>query len=182
MLRPKPEAKNRMPGGPASFGVGVAFRWRYILLPIVVLVLSMLLTACFYHRLPAEVAYHFQSDGSPDRWQSRGTIILWLLWPQLFLTLLATGIAWGVPRLGTLFRLPISTPSEPPKVLLLMGNMVALPQILLCFAMADIFSYNAYLIHILPLWTSALIVIGVGTIVLGILFLQAIRQAQGIGR
>jgi len=70
-------------------GATLAFHWSYIILPLVILLLSMILIACFYHRLPVEVSYHFRADGSPDRWLSRGAIILWMLLPQLFLTLLA---------------------------------------------------------------------------------------------
>jgi len=163
-------------------GVTLAFHWSYIILPVVILLLSIILTACFYHRLPAEVAYHFKSDGSPDRWLSRGAIILWMLLPQLFLTLLAGAITWGITRLSALFRQPESTWIKPGGILSLMGNMVGLPQIILCFAMLDIFSYNSFQIHIMPLWVFALIVMGVGGIILGIFFIRAIRQAWGATR
>ncbi len=158
-------------------GVTVAFRWGYIILPVVILFLSIILTAYFYRLLPVEVAYHFKPDGSPDRWLSRGAIILWMLLPQLFLTLLAGGITWGTARLSALFQQPDSTWIKPERILLLMGNMIGLPQIILCFAMLDIFSYNSFQIHIIPLWVFALIVMGLGGIILGIFFIRAIRQA-----
>ena len=60
-----------------------------------------------------------------------------------------------------------------------MGNMVALPQIILCFAMLDIFSYNSYQMHIMPLWVFALIIMGLGGIILGIFFIRAIRRGWG---
>ncbi len=63
-----------------------------------------------------------------------------------------------------------------------MGNMVALPQIILCFAMLDIFSYNSYQIHIMPLWVFALIIMGLGGIILGVFFIRAIQQAWGATR
>jgi len=162
--------------------VSLAFHWSYIILPVVILLLSVILTAYFYHRLPVEVAYHFQSDGSPDRWLSRGAIILWTLLPQLLLTLLAGVIIWGITRLSALFRQSESTGIKLEKILLVMGNMIALPQIILCFAMVDIFSYNSYQTHLPPLWVFALIVMGVGGIILGIFFLQAIRQAWGVSK
>ncbi|MFC2071302.1 DUF1648 domain-containing protein [Chloroflexota bacterium] len=158
-------------------GATLAFHWSYIILPVVILFLSIILTTYFYHLLPGEVAYHFKSDGSPDRWLSRGAIILWMLLPQLFLTLLAGAMTWGITRLGVLFRQKESTWVKPESILLLMGNMIGLPQIILCFAMLDIFSYNSYQIHIMPLWVFALIVMGLGGIVLGIFFIRAIRQA-----
>ena len=65
------------------------------------------------------------------------------------------------------------------KVLSIMGNMVALPQIILTFAMLDIFFYNAYRIHLIPLWIFALIVMVLGSIFLGVFFIQAIKQSYG---
>ena len=37
----------------------LSFRWRYIIFPLAILLLSIILSASFYHRLSAEVAYHF---------------------------------------------------------------------------------------------------------------------------
>ncbi|MFC1976836.1 DUF1648 domain-containing protein [Chloroflexota bacterium] len=160
----------------------LAFRWSYIILPVILLLLSIILTAYFYHRLPVEVAYHFEPDGSPDRWLNRGTLTLRMLLPQLFLTLVAGAITWGIIKLSALFRQPESTRVKPERILLLMGNMVALPQIILCFAMLDIFSYNSYQIHIMPLWVFTLIVMGLGGIILGIFFIRAMRRTWGASR
>ena len=156
----------------------MTFHWSYIMLPVVFLLLSIIVTAYFYRLLPAEVANHFQSDGSPDRWLSRSAIILWMFLPQLSLTLLAGAITWGITRLGALFRQPESTRIKPERILLLMGNMIALPQMMLGFAMLDIFSYNSYQIRLMPLWMFALIIMGLGSIVLGVFFIRVIRQMR----
>ena len=157
----------------------LTFRWSYIILPLAILLVSIVLVLCFYWRLPAEVAYAFKPDGSPDIRMSRGVIILWALVPQILLTLLAGAITWGITKLGALFKQTDTTGIRLERVLLLMGNMVALPQIILCFAMLDIFSYNSYQIHIMPIWVFALIVMGLGVIILGIFFIQVIRQVWG---
>jgi len=171
-------AKSKGPAEPAAMGSTLAFRWGYIMLPLAVLLLSVIVAAYFYHRLPAELAYHFGSDGSPDRWLGRGVVLLLTLLPQLFLTLLAGAITWGVARLAAGFRLPVDVGLKPESILLFMGNMVALPQIILGFAMLDIFSYNSYQIHILPLWVFALIIMVVGGIILSVFFIQTLRQAS----
>jgi len=159
-------------------GVSFAFRWRYIIAPVVILLLSVIVTIVFCGRLPAEVAYRFQADGSPDKLLSRGMIILWMLLPQLFLTLLAGAITWGISIISARFMQPESAAVRPERIIALMGNMIGLPQLILFFAMLDIFSYNSYQIHLLPLWVFALIVMVIGGIVIGVLFFQAIRQAQ----
>ena len=155
----------------------VTFRWSYIFLPIVVLIISVIMVAVFYSRLPAEVGYLFKSDGSPDSWAGRVVIVLWALLPQIFLTLVAMAITLGMARLGAPFYQPETSLVKPETALLFMGNMIALPQLILCFAMLDIFSYNAYQIHIMPLWVFALIVMGIGAIILGVFFIRAVQQA-----
>ncbi len=177
VLRRGQAVKSKEPAKQTTAGAMLAFHWSYIILPVVILLLSIILVAYFYHLLPVKVAWHFEADGLPDEWLGRGTIILWMLLPQLFLTLLAGAITWGITKLGALFRQPESTWIKPESILVLMGNMVALPQAILCFAMLDIFSYNSYQIHILPLWVFALIIMGLGGIILGIFFIRAMRQA-----
>ncbi|MFC1965177.1 DUF1648 domain-containing protein [Chloroflexota bacterium] len=156
----------------------ISFRWIYIILPLAILILSVVLTAYFYHLLPGEVAYHFE-DGSPDKWMSRGAIIAWMLTPQVFFVLLAAGIVWGITILSSRYRQEVNIAVK--RVLSLMGNMVALPQIILSFAMLDIFSYNSYQIRIMPLWVFALIVMVLGGIILGVFFAMTIRQVGGYG-
>jgi hypothetical protein len=71
------------------------------------------------------------------------------------------------------------TPSQWIKrMLALMGNMLALPQIILGFATLQIFSYNCYQIYLMPLWTFALMVMGVGAVILAVFFTMAIRQIR----
>ncbi len=156
------------------------FHWSYIILPIAFLLLTAALIAYFYHRLPAEVAYNFKPDGSPDKWLSREMLIVWMLIPQLLFTLLAAATAWGMTKLGILFRQPQRPTMRLERVLSFMGNMVALPQVILCFALVDIFSYNSYQTHIMPLWVFALIIAVVGAIILGIFFISTMRRIRGV--
>ena len=142
-------------------------------LPLIFLLLSVCLAAYFYPRLPDEIAYHFQ-DGLPDRWLSRGATITWLLVPQFLLAGLSAAVVLGVIKLGNRFKSTVNKRSEP--MLLLMGNMVALPQLVLAFAMLAIFSYNSYGVYLMPLWIFAIIVMGLGGIILGAVFFLAIQQ------
>ena len=164
------------PAKQTSTGTTLSFHWTYIILPVIALVMSIILIAIFYQKLPAEVAYRFQSEGSPDKWLSRGTIILWTLLPQILFTLLAAVLTWVITRLGHLFKQGGNAWAELERIVLLMGNMVIIPQLILFFAMLNIFSYNAYQTHILPLWVITLIVAGAGGIILGIFLVRAIRQ------
>ena len=156
------------------------FRWRYIILPISILLLSIFLSAYFYRLLPADVAYHFRFDGTPDRWLSREMAMVWVLMPQFFLALLAGATSWGITKLGIFHKRTGSTWIEPERILPLMGNIIALPQLVIFFAMLDIFSYNSYQTHIMPMWIFLLIILGLATIglvlLLALIFLRAKHQ------
>jgi len=154
------------------------FRWSYIILPVAILLLSIILAAYFYHLLPAEVAYNFKLDGTPDKWLSREMTMVWVLTPQLFLTLVAAAIAWGITRLGILSRQTGSTLIRPERIISFMGNIIALPQLIICFAMLDIFSYNSYQTHIMPMWLFLLIILGLTTTGLGVFLALIISKAR----
>lgn len=179
LLRSSPETARDGTSPPVTEAANPVFRWRYAALPLGVLVLTIALVAYFYHLLPEEVVYRFGSDGSPDEWTGRGTIVLWALLPQLFLTLLALAVTWGVTKLSTTFKQMEGFKINPDTIAGAMGNMIALPQAILFFAMLDIFGYNAYEFRIPPLWVIALIIMAVGAVILGIFFIRAMRQVRG---
>ena len=154
------------------------FRWSYITLPIAFLLLAIILAAYFYHLLPAEVATHFKLDGTPDKWLSRPMSMVWVLTPQFLLALLAGGIVWGVTKLIVLPKQAESAWIKPQRILSFMGNMIALPQLIVCFAMLNIFSYNSYQRHIMPMWIFLLIILGLATIALGIFLARTISKAK----
>ena len=59
--------------------VELRFRWKYILLPLAVLFIAIVLFAVFYWQLTPEVAYRFNTDGSPKSWLSREMLALIML-------------------------------------------------------------------------------------------------------
>ena len=151
------------------------FHWRHIIFPSAIFLLSILLAAYFYRQLPTEVAVHFQFDGAPDKWLSREITTVWFLVPQFFLALLAGATTWGITKLNFLFNQTEGTRIKPERIISFMGNIFALPQLIICFAMIDIFSYNLYQIHIMPMWILLLITLGLATIMLG-LFLALVMS------
>jgi len=146
--------------------------------PLAVFLLSLTLSACFYHLLPAEVACHFELDGTPDRWLSREMTMVWVLVLQLVFVLLAGATSWGVTRLSARFGQIKSTGVRLERVVLFMGNLIALPQLIVCFAMVDIFSYNLYQRHIMSIWIFPLVILGLVTIALGIFLVYILSKAR----
>jgi len=149
------------------------FRLRYVILPLAMLLISVIVVAFFYRILPADVAYRFE-NGAPGGWLSRGAIITGTLATQVVLTILAIAIVWVTIRISA--RFPVVPTPLIDRLLIIMGNMVALPQIVLAFAMLNIFSYNAYQIQLMSPLVFALLVAALGLIALGVLFSVAVRQ------
>jgi len=102
-----------------------------------------------------------------------------VLAPQLLFVLLAAGITWGTTRLGRRFGWDENGGVRAGRVVSFMGNILALPQLVILFAMLDILSYNSYQTHILPMWLFLIVTLGLTTVamvMLGIvLFLRAKR-------
>ena len=153
------------------------FRLRYVILPLAMLLISVIVVAFFYHILPADVAYRFE-NGAPGGWLSRGAITIGMLVTQVVLTILAIAIVWVTIRVSA--RFPVVPTPLVDRLLIIMGNMVALPQIVLAFAMLNIFSYNAYQIQLMSPLVFALLVAALGLIALGVLFAVAIRQVNAV--
>jgi uncharacterized membrane protein len=152
----------------------VPFRWTYVILPVAFFLLSLVLTAIFYRLLPSEVAYHF-TGGIPDKTMPLAAFVGWMIIPQVFFTILSFTIA----RLIMLSARYLPAEGTPLKHLLpVMGNMVALPQIILFFAMLQFILYNAYQTRLIPLWIIALIILALGGIVLSVFFIRIIRRSR----
>lgn len=156
----------------------LSFRWSYIVAPVVAFLLAVILAAYFYHQLSAEVAVHFDFDGTPDRWLSRGMSMVWLLLPQLVFVLLAGGVAWGVTRFSHRFGQIKGTGVKPERIVSFMGNILALPQLILCFAMVDIFRYNSYQTHLMPMWIFWLAILGLVIIGVGVFSVSIFLEAR----
>jgi magnesium-transporting ATPase (P-type) len=129
-------------------------------------ILSLAIFAYFFHLLPAQVAVRFESDGTPSAWLGREAAMLWVLLPQFLLVLLAAGIAWGATKLSNRFGWAEGGWVSAGRVASLMGNIIALPQLIILFAMLDILGYNAYQTHFLPMWIVWLVILGLATIAL----------------
>jgi len=159
---------------PADENRPVSFHLTYAILPILVFLLSVAITIFFYPNLPAEVAYSFKTGAVPG-YISKGITLLLMLLSQLLFALPLVGITWGVIRLS---RTNPSVTLE--RTLLMIGNLAALPQLIICFALADIFSYNSYGSHLMPLWLFAIIIMVTGAGLVGLLFAGAIRHRKSL--
>jgi hypothetical protein len=155
------------------------FRWNYVIFPAIILLGSTALALLFSPTLPAQVAYNFRPSDTSDNLIGRVLFLVWGLTPQLFLFLLASVTVWGATYAARRLDKEAGGSLLQDRTLFLMGNLFALPQLILSFAMADVFVYNLNRTHLMPLWFFALLVMVIGAILLGVFFVRALRQATG---
>jgi uncharacterized membrane protein len=162
------------PKSQANPETGIKFRWTHIALPLAFLIISLILAAVFYGQLPDELSYRFQAD-SPAQEMGRTIVLTWTIVPQIVFALIAFAIV-RLTLLTTRYLQPEGTLL--PRLLLVMGNMLALPQIILAYLMLDIFLYNACQVQLITIWIFALIILVLGAVILGAFFIQGIREAR----
>jgi uncharacterized membrane protein len=156
-----------------------SFRFVDILLPVVIFILAVVSAIYLFRLLPSQVAYHFDANGSGDRWLGRGLLMIEMLLPQLLLTALSALIAIVMIKVSGGFVREGKTPASVVRgVIGLMSNIIALPQIILLFAMLDIFLYNAYQIRLFPLYIFIILVMCVGGLVMAYFFFRIIQQSR----
>ena len=173
----KDTAKSEKPAITKAAVHNLTFRWKYMLLPVALLLLAVALGAIFYPQLTKEVAYRFNLDGLPKSWLSREAIASLTLIPQFILALVSAAIVWGIIRLSRSSG-QIAGAISPERLIIFMGNMVALPQIIIGFVMLDIFSYNVCSRHLMPVWLFAVIAMAVAGIILTVFFIQTIKRSR----
>lgn len=153
------------------------FRWTYIALSIAVLVLSLVLTGFFFPHLPDRLAYHFTVDGIPDRWMGRSQFILISLLPQVLLTIVAAATAGVMTWLSPRFK-AVNMNLKLENIINLMGNIVALPEIVLAVFMLDVYLFNVFNVYFLPIWALGVIVMLIGGLVFAVFFFRTVRESR----
>ncbi len=158
------------------------FRWSYILLPLVFLVVSIITAAYYYGKLPAyNIPYRFDISGAPDAWAINPLPVVAIdIGIQVILVLVSVLIVLGSQR--TKISAINETTINPGTIIAVMGNMPAILQFIAFFYTLDIFKYATSQTHLLPMWLFLVIILALITvaflafaIVIG---LKAIRQPK----
>jgi hypothetical protein len=148
----------------------IPIQWTHIILPMAALLVSLIIAAIFYGRLPEDIAYRF-SGGVVGGQVNRDFFMGWMLALQLVFTIFSAAIALLVTGAFRRMRLKESQVSR--TMFSLMGNMLALPMIMIFYAMLGIFIYNIYGSTLPALWGFALVVLVIGGIIMAGLFARA---------
>lgn len=150
-------------------------RWNFFAIPLIILILSVIITIAYYGKLPDPVYLRPDTDSTASI--TRFMAVLWAIVPQLLMALIAMIIAYGAGKITALFaQTPDAGAKQLEGVMLVMSNMVIIPQLVLLVAMINIFSYNAFKTHMSFVWWFSLTVVFTGIIVLTIFFVRALQK------
>ncbi len=152
------------------------FHWRYLGLPLAILVLTVAFTAWLLPGTPRDLAFNFSGGAVPVGYFARGTLLGLVFGLQVAIALPIIFLSWVTLRL----RGPVTDVPEVfwklDRTLSLVTNLAALPQALLCFALADVLSYNVYGAHLMLGWVFGAVVLVLGAAFLGMLFAMLPRR------
>ena len=145
------------------------FRWRYAALPLLTMAVSIVIAAALGPKLPADTAYNFGGGIDPTGYFSRGAVLSITLGLQVAIALPVIFVSAITVRLRG-GQADDADSRKLDRVLLLVTNLVALLQLLLLFALAEILSYNIYGAHLMPGWVFGAAVLVAGAVFLALLF------------
>jgi hypothetical protein len=153
----------------------IMFRWNYILLPLLALWVTIAMVGAFYVKLPPEIIYRFSGVAAANE-AGRGVFLAWILGFQVFFTLVALVIVLLATRVARRMQLAASRALD--TLFGVMGNMVALPQVIILYAMADIFDYNINGKNLPAVWIFGLAALFAGGVIMAVFFGKAVMMAR----
>lgn len=159
---------------------GLPFRWRYVLLPLLVLLVSVIAIAYFYRLLPSEVSFSLGAS-STAKLIGRDLFVAMMAAPQFLLAMAGATVAHLIARVANRYVQDGSAPAPPfESIMTIMSNMVVLPQLVLCYAMFDVFVSNVYEVRLPAIYLFGILVMVLGGAILGFFFLKAFQQTRGL--
>jgi heme/copper-type cytochrome/quinol oxidase subunit 2 len=163
------------PGAAAKRENKPKIRFSYFMLPVIILLLSVVAVIFFYPKLPETV--NLRPDSGDAANISRFVAVLWAIIPQMLMALIAMVITYGTTKIRALFAQESETGvKQLENILLVMSNMVIIPQLILLVAMLNIFSYNSFQTNISFVWWISLAVIFIGIAFLSVFFVRTIQK------
>lgn len=158
---------------------GLSFEWKYITLPLIIFIISIVIAAMFFFQLPDEVAYRFTSGGAAESWMGKIPITSILLGVQFVIIAMVIIIIKAIVGFGKAIE-QTSPNFNPDRFMLLIGNIAALPQLVLAVVMFDIFSFNIIDKHVLSIWVIILVLAISSAVVLTAFFIKAFIRTRKI--
>ncbi len=167
--------------GDTSVKKCLTFEWKYITLPLIIFFISFIMAAIFFFQLPDQVAYRFTALGAAESWMGKTAITAIMLGVQFVIIVMVILIVKAIVGFGQAIE-QTSSNFNPDRFMLLIGNIAALPQLVLAVVMFDIFSFNVVDKHVLSIWLIILILAISGAVILTAFFIKAFIQTHKVNK
>ncbi len=162
----------------AAGGPRLVFRYRYILFPCLLALVCVILLMVFYNRMPAELGLRFASDGTPKTLMSKNAFVFLMLGIQIGIVAVASIISAIFLKIARSVTRNSPTSFDLSGFIAIMSNMLLLPQLILAYIMLDSFIYGIQGTHGISLLAFSLLTVGIGSIVIVILFVRLFIQSR----
>lgn len=139
------------------------FKWKYIIAPVIMLVIAIIVAALYYNKLPFQMPYHFDNTGAPDGWILPQFAVMIGIGIQVVLVVISFFVIQATRRMASLVNAGEST-VKPGTIITITGNIPAFLQFVFLFLMLNLFHYAAYYKYLLPMWVFLVIIIVIATI------------------
>jgi uncharacterized membrane protein len=160
---------------------GLSFEWKYVTLPMIIFITSIIIAAMFFFQLPDQIAYRFTSEGTAESWMGRVNVTAIMLGLQFVIIAMVLLVIKTI--IGFAKTIEQSSPGfNPDRFMLLIGNIAALPQLVLAVIMFDIFSFNVVEKHVLSIWLLILIMAISGAVILSVFFIRAFINTRNMNK
>ncbi len=147
-------------------------------MPVLLALACVALTVFVYRQLPVELGLRFQSDGTPLSLLSKRTFVTIMLGFQFGAVITSFIIAVVFLKFASIMARNSQLPVNLTGFIFLMSNMLLLPQIILGYLMLDSYLFGLRGTHSIPLSIFSLLVVGIGTILLFIMFGKLLVQLR----
>lgn len=152
------------------------FGFKQVLPLLVITGLSLVSTLVFMPLVSAEPAFRFNSAGAPASFAGAPMIIAVSILVQFLFVVTGWFIGKGIKNFINRLNMPQSAGLQAQKVISVAANMIALPQLIAAYISFDIFIYDIFNRHLMPVWIFATITMIIGGIFLCVRFYNIMRS------
>ena len=142
------------------------FGFRQIVPLLAIGATCLAFTLALLPQLSAEPAFRFSDAGEPANYAGASLVIAGSLLVQLLFITIGWFVGTAIKSFINRLAMPESAGRQSQKVISVAANMIVLPQLIAAYISFDIFIYDVFSFHLLPVWIFAIMTMVIGGIFL----------------
>jgi uncharacterized membrane protein len=158
----------------------LAFRWRYVAAPFIFTAACLIFCLAFVFTAPNPLPFRFDADGSVLNSMNKFAFVALILICQAIGVLVAAAVAQTIIKLSQTMLKSSTAPVALDGFVLLMSNMVLLPQVILAYLMVDAFISATWSVHLISFLLFAIIAATAGIAILAVAFIRVSSKMNSV--